>query len=68
MLDERDGEAFVTEANRFESFNSQPVRNKLAIVAAGPAANFLLAIMVLFGLFVRGETGLAPVIEAVAVN
>jgi regulator of sigma E protease len=67
MLDERDGEAFVTEANRFESFNAQPVRNKLAIVAAGPAANFLLAIMVLFGLFVRGETGLAPVIEAVAV-
>ena len=68
MLDERDGEAFVTEANRFESFNAQPVRNKLAIVAAGPAANFLLAVMVLFGLFVRGETGLAPVIEAVAVN
>ena len=68
MLDERDGEAVVTEANRFESFNAQPVRNKLAIVAAGPAANFLLAIMVLFGLFLRGETGLAPVIEAVAVN
>ena len=68
MLDERDGEAFVTEANRFESFNAQPVRNKLAIVAAGPAANFLLAVMVLFGLFLRGETGLAPVIEAVAVN
>ena len=68
MLDERDGEAVVTEANRFESFNAQPVRNKLAIVAAGPAANFLLAVMVLFGLFLRGETGLAPVIEAIAVN
>ena len=68
MLDERDGEAFVTEANRSESFNAQPVRNKLAIVAAGPAANFLLAVVVLFGLFLRGETGLAPVIEAVAVN
>ena len=68
MLDERDGDAFVTEANRSESFNAQPVRNKLAIVAAGPAANFLLAVMVLFGLFLRGETGLAPVIEAVAVN
>ena len=66
MLDERDSEVLVTDANRFESFNSQPVRNKLAIVAAGPAANFLLAIVVLFGLFLRGETGLAPVIEAVA--
>ena len=66
MLDERDSEMLVTDANRFESFNAQPVRNKLAIVAAGPAANFLLAIVVLFGLFLRGETGLAPVIEAVA--
>jgi regulator of sigma E protease len=37
----------------------------LAIVSAGPAANFLLAILVLFGLFLRGETGIAPVIEAV---
>lgn len=66
MLDERDNEVVVTDANRFESFNAQPVRNKLAIVAAGPAANFALAILVLFGLFLRGETGLAPVIEAVA--
>lgn len=66
MLDERDSEVLLTDANRFESFNAQPVRNKLAIVAAGPAANFLLAIVVLFGLFLRGETGLAPVIEAVA--
>ena len=66
MLDERDNEVVVTNANRFESFNAQPVRNKLAIVAAGPAANFLLAILVLFGLFLRGETGLAPVVEAVA--
>ena len=66
MLDERDNEVVVTNANRFESFNAQPVRNKLAIVAAGPTANFLLAILVLFGLFLRGETGLAPVVEAVS--
>ena len=32
----------------------------------GPAANFLLAILVLFGLFLRGETGLVPVVEAVS--
>ena len=65
MLDERDEGQDVTAQNRHESFNAQPVRNKLAIVAAGPAANFLLAILVLFGLFLRGETGIAPVIEAV---
>ena len=65
MLDERDEGQDVTAENRHESFNAQPVRNKLAIVSAGPAANFLLAILVLFGLFLRGETGIAPVIEAV---
>ena len=65
MLDERDQGQDVTEANRHESFNAQPARNKLAIASAGPAANFLLAIIVLFGLFLRGETGIAPVVEAV---
>jgi regulator of sigma E protease len=65
MLDERDEGQCITAQNRHESFNAQPVRNKLAIVSAGPAANFLLAILVLFGLFLRGETGIAPVIEAV---
>ena len=65
MLDERDEGQDVTEENRHESFNAQPVRNKLAIVSAGPAANFLLAIIVLFGLFLRGETGVAPIVERV---
>ena len=65
MLDERDEGQDVTAQNRHESFNAQPVRNKLAIVSAGPAANFLLAILVLFGLFLRGEAGVAPLIEAV---
>ena len=65
MLDERDEGQDVSVENRHESFNAQPVRNKLAIVSAGPAANFLLAILVLFGLFLRGETGIAPVVEAV---
>ena len=65
MLDERDEDQDITIENRHESFNAQPVRNKLAIVSAGPAANFVLAILVLFGLFLRGETGLAPVVESV---
>ena len=68
MLDERDAESGITDENRAQSFNAQPVRNKLAIVAAGPAANFALAILVLFTLFLRGETGLAPIIESVEVG
>jgi regulator of sigma E protease len=43
MLDEREGE--VPPAERHLAFNTQPLRSRAAIVAAGPAANLLLAIL-----------------------
>jgi regulator of sigma E protease len=43
MLDEREGE--VAPAERHLAFNTQPLRARAAIVAAGPAANLLLAIL-----------------------
>jgi regulator of sigma E protease len=46
MLDERDG--LVNPAERDRAFNNRPLRQRVAIVAAGPLANLLLAI-VLFG-------------------
>lgn len=42
MLDER--EAPVDPAERHLAFNNQPLRSRAAIVAAGPAANLLLAV------------------------
>ncbi|GAA6119473.1 RIP metalloprotease RseP [Acidovorax sp. FG27] len=42
MLDER--EAPVADEERHLAFNTQPLRSRAAIVAAGPAANLLLAI------------------------
>jgi regulator of sigma E protease len=42
MLDER--EAPVDAAERHLAFNTQPLRSRVAIVAAGPAANLLLAV------------------------
>ncbi|HMN91903.1 MAG TPA: RIP metalloprotease RseP [Hydrogenophaga sp.] len=42
MLDER--EAPVDAAERHLAFNNQPLRSRAAIVAAGPAANLLLAV------------------------
>lgn len=42
MLDER--EAPVAAEERHLAFNTQPLRSRAAIVAAGPAANLLLAI------------------------
>jgi len=43
MLDER--EAPVDAAERHLAFNTQPLRARAAIVAAGPAANLLLAVL-----------------------
>ena len=63
MLDEREGE--VDPSERASAFNCQSVWRRIAIVSAGPLANFLLAILVFSGLFLRGESGLVPVIEAV---
>ena len=43
MLDEREGP--VDPAQRHLAFNTQPLRSRAAIVAAGPAANLLLAVL-----------------------
>ncbi|MGE0349786.1 RIP metalloprotease RseP [Hydrogenophaga sp.] len=44
MLDER--EAPVDPAERHLAFNTQPLRSRAAVVAAGPAANLLLAVLI----------------------
>ena len=43
MLDEREGAVAASELHR--SFNHQPLRHKVAVVAAGPAANLILAVV-----------------------
>ncbi len=60
MLDEREGE--VAPEERHRAFNRQPVGKRFAIVAAGPIANFLLAIVLYWVLFLHGVPGLRPVI------
>lgn len=58
MLDEREGPVAPAELHR--SFNRQSVYRRFAIVAAGPIANFLLAIALYWGLFVAGTDELRP--------
>ena len=43
MLDERDGT--VAPHEREQAFNQRPLRQRAAIVAAGPAANWVLAVL-----------------------
>jgi regulator of sigma E protease len=44
MLDER--EAPVDPAERHLAFNTQPLKSRVAVVAAGPVANLLLAVLI----------------------
>ena len=60
MVDEREEE--VAPEDLPYAFNRKPVLQRMAIVAAGPAANFLLAIVLYWGLFVHGVPGLKPVL------
>jgi regulator of sigma E protease len=58
MVDEREGE--VAPEDLKYAFNRKPVLQRILIVVAGPLANFLLAIVLYWALFVYGVPGLKP--------
>jgi len=58
MLDEREGE--VDETERHRAFNRQKVGIRAAIVAAGPAANVIMALFFWWLMFMVGTQGLLP--------
>lgn len=58
MLDEREVE--VAPSERHESFNAKSVWQRIAIVAAGPVANLLLCIALLWLMFVVGKPDFQP--------
>ncbi len=60
MLDEREGPVAAEEMPR--SFGRQSVWRRMVIVASGPAANFLLAIVVYWGLFWVGSEEFRPLL------
>ena len=60
MLDEREGE--VPAEERARAFNRQKVGTRIFIVLAGPFANFLLAILLYWALFMSGVPGMKPVL------
>src|SRR5262245_60637695 len=58
--------AGMSEAERRQSFFHQPVGSRAAIVAAGPIANFLLAILIFAGIImVTGKQVTTPRIDSV---
>ena len=59
-LDAREGE--VAPADLAQAFNRQSVGKRIAIVIAGPVANLLLCVALLWGMFVIGRPDYAPVL------
>ena len=64
MLDEREGP--VAESMLNQAFTQKTVKQRIAIVAAGPIANFLLAIVFFWLLALLGSQEIRPVIGSVA--
>ena len=63
MLDENEGEVDPSEKHR--AFNTQTVYKRIAVVVAGPAANFILAIIIYTVIFIIGTHGIKPVVGVV---
>ncbi len=57
-----DVEGTLTEADLAQAFNRQSVWKRIAIVIAGPVANLLLCVMLLWAMFVIGRPDYAPVL------
>jgi regulator of sigma E protease len=63
MLDEREGD--VPEAEAHRAFNRRPVLARVAVLAAGPGANFLFAIVAYWVMFISGVEEITPYVGGV---
>ena len=66
MVDEREGD--VLSKDLPFAFTQKTVWQRMAIVLAGPAANFLLAILIYWVLFLQGVTGIVPIIGSISLD
>ena len=64
MLDEREGNVSARDAGK--SFNAQPVWQRIAVLLAGPAFNFIFAIAAYWLILVLGTMVTRPVVGEVA--
>ena len=63
MLDEREGEVPAADLDR--AFNRRPVSARIAVLLAGPLANFLFAIVAFWLLYQLGVASIRPYVEEV---
>ena len=62
MVDEREGDVAAADLPR--AFNRQSVGKRIAIVAAGPVANLLLAVLLFAGTYIAGIPGQRAILAA----
>lgn len=63
MLDEREGDVAAEDLDK--TFNRKPLRSRVAIVAAGPIANLLFAVIAYWVIFMVGIPGIRSVVDEV---
>ena len=63
ILDEREGAVDAHEVAR--AFNRRPIPHRIAVLVAGPAFNFLFALLAYWVLFVTGLPGIRPIVDVV---
>ncbi|SAK96595.1 putative membrane-associated zinc metalloprotease [Caballeronia arationis] len=68
MLDEREAESDIATEDLPRAFNRQSVGKRIAIVAAGPIANFILAIVLFSAVFAGGVTEPAAIVSTPAAD
>ena len=66
-LDTREESGLSAEL-RLQAFDTQPVSKRIAMVVAGPLANFLLALLLYWVVFLNGITEWRPILAAPAAD
>ena len=66
MLDERVDD--VAEQDKDKTFNSKSVYQRIAIIAAGPFANFAFAILAFYLMFLIGVPSIKPIIGSIGAD
>ena len=64
LLDGRDRTQEITAEDQLQSFDQKPLWQRSLIVAAGPAANFLLAIVLFSVIYVSGVPQLPAILQS----
>lgn len=64
LLDGRDRQQTITAADQLEAFDYKPLWQRSLIVAAGPLANFFLAVVLFAVIYVSGAPQLPAILKA----